>query len=201
MYSSKLALKSSSSKIPCPPYLRSWAESPCAWMRLQALGKPTYVPESFVGMVLAQLTLALLYMHSKKVAHRDVKLKNVFMTETFDVKVKSYAGTLGLLCCSRRFSRFGNCFWCFIYSDRPLLVSAAALVRAWPRVKKTLCRLVSGLTLKWKIAIQQWVCSGKQATLHCSVFGPLRVPVCFHRTKAIRRTNAASGEGRVKAVG
>ena len=44
--------------------------------------------------MLVQLLLALAYMHSKSVAHRDVKLKNVFMTETFDVKVR-LAGLIG----------------------------------------------------------------------------------------------------------
>jgi serine/threonine protein kinase len=63
--------------------------------------RPPALPASSVRAIFAQLLQGLIYVHSKGIAHRDLKLENVLLDENFNIKIADF-GTAGF------FSKRGN---------------------------------------------------------------------------------------------
>ena len=55
-----------------------------------AKSKPYNFPEAQIRKWFSQMAMALEYIHSKKIVHRDLKTQNIFLTKTGDVKIGDF---------------------------------------------------------------------------------------------------------------
>ena len=52
--------------------------------------KKEYFPEPLIMNWFLQIALALIYIHNKKILHRDIKTSNVFLTSNGTIKVGDF---------------------------------------------------------------------------------------------------------------
>jgi serine/threonine protein kinase len=51
---------------------------------------PKEIPESGIRLIFSQILRGIIYVHSKGIAHRDLKLENILLDENFCVKIADF---------------------------------------------------------------------------------------------------------------